>query len=71
MAMTFYETSAAMPKTQGWIDAIINRLIIGTKKVQYSRMISALMRLSDQQLAVINITRKQIPSHAHICIYGE
>ncbi len=71
MAMTFYESSATMPKAQSLIDAMINRLIIGTKKVQYSRMMSALMRLTDDQLAAINITRKQIPSHAHICVYGE
>ncbi len=71
MAMTFYETKAAMPKTQGLIDAILTRLLIGTKKVQYSRMVSALMHLTDDQLATIGITRMQISSHARVCVYGE
>lgn len=71
MAMTFYEHTATIPQAQGLIDAILNRLLIGTKKVQYSRMMSALLSLTDDQLTAIGITRKQIPAHARICVYGE
>jgi len=70
MAMTFYESAPAMPKAPGIMDTILDRLFIGTKRVQKSRMQSALMRLTSDQLATIGITRADIPAYAHACING-
>lgn len=72
--MTFYEMTRPEPQKLSIIDkifdAMFDRLIAGTKKVQYSKMIQAMDTLTDEQLLQINVARKDIPAHARTCIYG-
>lgn len=73
LAMTFYEMTRPAPQklsiTDKIFDAMFERLIAGTKKVQYSKMIAALSTITDEQLSKIGVARKDIPAHARACIY--
>lgn len=49
---------------------VATSVVTGTKKMQYSRMVSVLRASSDTQLAHIGITRADIPRHAaHLVNY--
>ena len=69
--MTFYEMNQPAARKFTIFDGILSKLSTGMKTVQYGRMLEALSGLTDEQLEAINLTRKDIPAHAHYCIYGD
>jgi len=69
--MTFYEMTRTPAKKLGFLDGISEKVSAGVKVLQYSRMVQALSGMSDAQLAAIDLERKDIPAHAHRCIYEE
>ena len=69
--MTFYEMTQPAAQKTGFFDGLFSKLSAGIKVVQYSRMVQALSGLSDDQLAEIGLTRKDIPAHAQKCVYAE
>jgi len=70
-AMTFPALSAPrLPFSGGLLGRIGARIGNGVRAVQYSRMMQAMSELSDEQLAMLDLTRTDIPRHAHDCVYG-
>lgn len=68
--MAYFATASAHETSPRWIDRIASRLDRGIKAAQYGKMLQAMSALTDDQLAQIDLQRKDIPLHAHRAIYG-
>lgn len=51
--------------------ALAARTGAAVKRLQYTRMLSALNQLSDAQLRQIGLARKDIPARARHAVYGD
>ena len=54
----------------GFLERIGSGLTGIIQVMQYNRMMSVLVQMTDEQLEAIGIDRAQIPARAHECIYG-
>lgn len=55
----------------GFAGRLRARLRALTKRLQYGRMVQALSRLPDHQLAAIGLTRSAVPAYARRLVYDE
>lgn len=69
--MSFYDLSAPHSvETRNPLTKLRNGFNSVVKSMQYAKVLRALSELTDAQLALIDVTRGDIPSYAHELIYG-
>ena len=69
--MTVYEIDPPSLRTgTGFWEQTRSGFIRVLQAMQYRRMMSVLVQMSDEHLDAIGIDRTDIPARAHECIYG-
>lgn len=69
--MSIYENDIPILRSEpGFWRTVCSNISRAVKAMQYSRMMSAMATLTDEQLAQAGIERKDIPARAHESIYN-